>query len=110
MITIYGFIGVLCLVGNIYFIWRVLNKKFDLWIVPLLLIIISYFASSFNYVEAITSLSRLNETNQEQYFTITSYLSLNNYILTLNILVFVAYILVAIIMRGVMKIEERKKV
>jgi hypothetical protein len=110
MITIYGFVEVLCLIGNIYFIWRILNKKFDLWIAPLLLMIISYFASSFNYVEAITSLSKLSETNQEQYFAITSYLSLNNYLLTLNILVFVAYILVAIIMRGVVKIEERKKV
>jgi hypothetical protein len=110
MITTYGFILVLCLVGNVYFIWRVLNKKFDFWITPLLLMIVAYFASSFNYVETITSLSKLNETNQEQYFVITSYLALNNYLLTLNILVFVVYILVAIIMRGVVKIEERKRI
>jgi len=110
MITLYGLIQVLCLVGNIYFIWRVLNKKFDLWILPLLLMVIAYFASSFNYVEAISSLSKLSEANQEQYFAVTSYLSLNNYLLTLNILVFVAYILVAIVMRGIAKVEERKKI
>jgi len=49
MITTYAFINVLCLLGLIYFVYRVLTKKFDLWILPFLLVIISYFATSLLY-------------------------------------------------------------
>jgi glucan phosphoethanolaminetransferase (alkaline phosphatase superfamily) len=110
MVTTYAFISVLCLVGNLYFIWRVLSKNLNYWIVPLLLLIVSYFSSSFTYVEAIRSLSSMNETNTNEYAAVVSFLSLNNYLLTLNVLVFVLYIIVAIIMKAVVKTETKKQV
>jgi len=110
MVTTYAFISVLCLVGNLYFIWRVLSKNLNYWIVPLLLLIVSYFSSSFTYVEAIRSLSSINETSTNEYAAVVSFLSLNNYLLTLNVLVFVLYIIVAIIMKAVVKTETRKQV
>jgi len=110
MITIYAFISVLCLAGTLYFIWRVLSKNLNYWIIPLLLLIVSYFSSSFTYVESIRSLSSINETNTNEYTAVTSFLSLNNYLLTLNILAFVLYVIVAVIMKAVVKIETRKTV
>jgi len=110
MITIYAFINVLCLVGNLYFIWRAVSKNLNYWIIPLLLLIVSYFSSSFTYVESIRSLSSINETNTNEYTAVTSFLSLNNYLLTLNVLAFVLYIVVVIIMKAVVKAETRKQV
>jgi len=104
MITFYALINVLCLAGQIYFLWRVLNRNFSIWIAPFILLIISYFSTSFNYVEVIKELPPLlNETNINLYSTMTSYLTLNQYILMMNVLVFVAYLIVSIVARATLK-------
>jgi len=109
MITIYAFINVLCLAGQIYFLWKVLKREFNWWVVPFILTIVSYFVTSFNYVEVIYNLPVLNETNVNVYSTLTAYISLNYYVLMINVLVFVIYLVISLIIKAVEKAKSKTK-
>jgi len=107
MITTYAFINVLCLLGLIYFVYRILTRKFDSWILPFLLIILSYFSTSLLHIEVLKELATAYQLNSPDYIaSLQGALIISKYVLGINIIIFILYVLVFITAKIAAKIKR----